>query len=486
VNKIFRWVCLCFVWTPLNAQSSSGLTANLNSDPRVSDAMYLLDQWIGAQRDYLGIPGISFAVVHDQEVLWSTGYGYADLESKEPATPDTVYSICSISKLFTSIATMRLRDQGKFRLDTPVESLLPWFKPENPYPEGPPITVEGLLSHSSGLPDRVGHSEMPPFDLPGRDEIIDRIPELKLLFPAWQHENYTNLSMVLAGEIIEQVTGLQYAEYIKQHILLPLDMTSTVVEIGDLQGTRKLATGYSAPRRDGNRRKLAPFAGRGLVAAYGFASTVHDLAKFASWQFRLFGESRIEILHPNTLQEMHRIHFLEPGWTVGWGLGFTVIQEDGKLFVGHAGFCPGFQSTLHMQPDDKIATIGVTNTMLPIWKYTDYAYKIVAPAVRAALESPGTGKSLFSRFRKYVGGYDSFPFGGEFHIIPWEGSLAVVRFPNDAPLSAMRRLRHIEGNRFRLIMEGGWLGADYVFELDPKGQVIQLLVDDNPLPRIVR
>jgi len=71
---------------------------NLREDPRVSDAINLLDRWIDAQRDYLQIPGISVAVVHDQEVLWSGGFGYADLESQKPTTAGTVYSICSISK----------------------------------------------------------------------------------------------------------------------------------------------------------------------------------------------------------------------------------------------------------------------------------------------------------------------------------------------------------------------------------------------------
>ena len=81
-----------------------------------------------AQQEYEQIPGISVAIVHDQELIWSAGFGYADLESQRPVGPATIYSICSISKLFTSVAAMKLRDEGKIRLDDRVDAFLPWFK----------------------------------------------------------------------------------------------------------------------------------------------------------------------------------------------------------------------------------------------------------------------------------------------------------------------------------------------------------------------
>ena len=87
--------------TVLALGHSAGQAQNIGEDPRVKDAIYLLERWIEAQREYKQIPGISVAIVHDQELVWSAGFGYADVESRRPARPDTVYTICSIAKLFT-------------------------------------------------------------------------------------------------------------------------------------------------------------------------------------------------------------------------------------------------------------------------------------------------------------------------------------------------------------------------------------------------
>src|SRR5687768_10549427 len=117
------------------ALNSTATAQDLKQHPRVVDALRLAEVWLEAQRDYEQIPGISAAIVHDQTVVWSGGFGFADLSAKTPATPQTMYSICSISKLFTSIAVMQLRDAGKLRLDDPVSTRLPWFKIRGTNPE---------------------------------------------------------------------------------------------------------------------------------------------------------------------------------------------------------------------------------------------------------------------------------------------------------------------------------------------------------------
>ena len=98
-----------------------------------TDAIRLIDAWADAQKDYQHLPGLSAAIVNNQEVLWSKGYGMANTTAKVPTTTSTIYSICSISKLFTSIAIMQLYDAGKLRLDDSIESLLPDFKIKNSY-----------------------------------------------------------------------------------------------------------------------------------------------------------------------------------------------------------------------------------------------------------------------------------------------------------------------------------------------------------------
>ncbi len=456
---------------------------DLKDDPRVSDAIYLLDRWIDAQRDYEQIPGISIGVVYDQEVIWSKGFGYADLEGNQPATEHTIYSTCSISKLFTSVGAMQLRDKGLLRLDDPVDTILPWFQLKNRDPETPLITLRNLLTHSSGLPNGAGFDEMYPFEHPSRDDIIERIPELETLFPAWQVENYSNLGMILAGDMIEEQSGQAYGDYITENIFEPLGMTRSTPEIENLRGMDDFAIGYSFVHRNGKRLRVGPFEARGIAPAYGSASTVEDLAKFASWMLRVVESAEFEVLDGNTLREMQRVQFLDPAGETTWGLGFDISKSGGNTFVGHAGFCPGYQSRLHVEMGEKIATIILANTMLPIWRYTNQAYNIVAPAIKSARDNPEGGKTLPAEFAKYIGRYDSHPFGGELQIVPRNGELAVVRFPADTQLR-VRTLKHIEGDTFQQLRNGQRLGEKYVFETDAEGDVIRMVIDGNTFPRM--
>ena len=458
---------------------------SLTDDPRVADAINLLDRWIDAQQSYDQIPSITMAVVHDQDLLWSAGFGYADIESRRPATPGTMYSICSISKLFTSVSAMQLRDRGKFRLDDPVSALLPWFELQNTFPDGAPVTVEGMMTHSAGLPRE---SAFPywtaPFDAPTHDQIVEEISNQGTLYPAWKYFQYSNLGLTLVGEIVAELSGQAYGEYVRENILEPLDMTSTTPEIGEVQGTERLATGYSATRRHGSRDRVEPFEGGGMAPAMGFASTVEDLAKFASWQFRLLETGQHEILDANTLREMQRVHYVDPGWETMWGLGFNVSRRDDKTFVGHGGSCPGHRSDLQMKTDEKIATISMSNAMINTGIFTRRAYEIVAPAIKAAKESPEDGKATPPELEKYIGVYDGYPWSGESQVIPWKGGLALVGFPTQDPLGGLTRLRHIEGHTFRRIRDDDELGREVSFVLDAEDQVVGLRDPINVSRRI--
>jgi CubicO group peptidase (beta-lactamase class C family) len=459
---------------------------SIGNDPRVVDALNLLDVWIDAQQAYRNIPGISVAVVYDQELLWSRGFGYADVDRQIAATPTTMYSICSISKLFTSVGVMQLRDQGHLRLDDPVADHLPWFDIEDTYPDAPPVKVQGLLTHSSGLPRE---SDYPywtgPFDFPTHDQIVDRISHQSELYPADRVFQYSNLGLTLAGEIVAQESGMAYGEYIRANILEPLGMDDTSPEIPVEHRGGRFAQGYSATRRDGTRREVEFFQANGIAPAAGFSSTVEDLAKFASWQFRLLENGGTEVLNANTLREMHRVHWVDPNWRTTWGLGFSVSRGDDKTFVGHGGSCPGFRSNLRIQTDDKIATIAMANASgVNPTQFTQRAYDIVAPAIAAAKENPDEGKTVDPELMKFVGVYDSYPWGGEQQVIPWKGSLARIGLPTDNPLEALTKLKHVEGNTFRRIRDDKSLAEEITFELDQNGEVLRMKQHSNYSERL--
>ena len=282
--KRIRFAIVVFLLAVSGA--SAAAADKVATDPRVKTALEAARIWLEAQRAYDRIPGVSAAIVYDQQVLWSGGFGVTDLSKKTPATAGTIYSICSISKLFTSIAVMQLRDAGKLRLDDPVEKLLPWFKIQKTDLQASEITIEGLLTHASGLPreSEYPYWSAPDYAFPTREQVKDKIASQKTLYPAETHFQYSNLGLTLAGEVVAAASAEPYAEYVKSHILGPLGLTGTTPEIPADQRGNRLANGYSILTRDGEPKAMPFFQARGIAPAAGYASTAEDLARFASWQ----------------------------------------------------------------------------------------------------------------------------------------------------------------------------------------------------------
>ena len=457
----------------------------VSSDPHVREALNLLEIWIKAQLDYERIPGISMAVVYDQELVWSKGFGFSNLEKKVAATPDTIYSICSISKLFTSIAIMQLRDAGKIRLDDPVSNYLPWFIIENTDPDAPPITVRSLLTHSSGLPAESDYPYRtdPEFAFPSRKEIIERLPQQKTLYPPDTYLQYSNLGLTLVGEIVAAASGQPYDEYVREHILLPLGLDDTTPYLPeDLLGAR-LALRYSRWPRSGGRERLPFFQANGITPAAGFASDATDLAQFASWQFRVLDRRCDDVLSSYTLKEMYRVHWIDPDWDTKWGLGFATWRSEDKTFVGHGGGCPGYRTFLLLSPTDKIAVVFMSNAWgVNTRMHAEQSYRIVAPAIAAALKPSEAKEPEPTDLEKYTGYYQIFWI--ETAVLVWNGSLAAISLPTDNPMESLVKLKHVGADVFRRIRDDGELGEEYIFELDEKGRVYRLKWLSNYLRKI--
>ncbi|WP_420635476.1 serine hydrolase [Candidatus Palauibacter sp.] len=438
-------------------------------DPGVAEALHLLDVWMDAAQAFGGIPGASLAVVHDQELVWAKGYGYAHVERREPAAPSTMYSICSISKLFTSVGVLQLRDQGKLALDDPVAKHLEWFTIKDVFPEAGPVTIEGLLTHSSGLPREAAapYWTGPDYPFPTHDEIVERVSSQAMLYPPRTYFQYSNLALTLAGETVAAVSGHSFDEYVRANILDPLGMSSTFTDLEDRFRGNRLASGYTARGRDGERGLVPDYWVRGISPAAGFISTVEDLGRFASWQFRVL-DGDDALLDRNTLREMHRVHWLEPDGETTYGLGFSVWKSDGDTFVGHGGSCPGYRSQLLLRPQDRIATTFMTNGQgVNARSFAQTAFDIMAPALRRAAkgESATTADAALQR---YTGTYQR-PLGGESAVLVWDGDLHVLSLPSGNPLDAMERLRHIEGDTFSRVRDNGDLGEEFIFEEMPDG-----------------
>jgi CubicO group peptidase (beta-lactamase class C family) len=463
-------IALLLATTPLFAAD--------DKPPTTAQALDLARRWMDAQRAYDEIPGMSAAVVHDQKVLWSGGSGLADPSANRPATADTLYSICSISKLFTSIAVMQLRDQGKLSLEDPIAKHLPWFTMK-PAEGGRDATIVGALTHSAGLPRE---SDYPywtgEFEFPTREKIVERIAAQEPLYPADHYYQYSNLGLTLAGEVVAARSGKAYDAYVREHILAPLQLTATYPEMPVDEKGKRLAQGFSARRRDGTRRAMPLFQTRGIAPAAGFASTASDLAKFAMWQFRARDAKSDAVLDPRTLREMYRPHFVDASLEVFRGVGFGTWKDGSTVFVGHGGSCPGYRTQLALDPEKKIGLVVMANANgVNAGRYAKVLYDIVAPAIKNDKESDAS-------LAAYAGSYDIAPWDGESIVVQWGDGLARVDLPNMEPMKALERLRKTGEHTFRRVRADGTLGETIRFEMGPDGKATRLWVHSNPYPRM--
>ena len=456
------------------------------TDPRVVSAVALARAWLEGQRAYERIPGISTAIVYRDETLWSGGFGSADVATGRPASAETLYSICSISKLFTSIGIMQLRDAGKLRLDDPVGAHLPWFRMKTTQGEGD-VTIEGLLTHASGLPQEPAYAywSAPDFKMPTREEIITSAGRIDALYAPEKHHRYSNLGFELLGEIVATESGEPYSSRIQKSILGPLSLSSTTPFIPEAERGKRFAAGYSSLNREGQRTPIPFFTMKGVDAAAGFASDANDLARFASWQLRLLAKGGQDVLKATTLAEMQRIHWVEPDFQTLWGLGFRIWKNESVFLAGHEGSCPGFRSALLVSPADGVATVFLANSQgvdSPAWAMR--LYDIISPAVKAAIKEPGKGKAPDPALSRYAGTYDAQPWAGEVLIFPWEDGLAALELPTMDPVKNLDKLKKTGENRFRVIRKDGELAEEIVFVMGPDGKPERYTYNNNFLRRI--
>ncbi|MDP4998139.1 MAG: serine hydrolase [Saprospiraceae bacterium] len=444
--------------------------------PDLQDAFRLLETWLDAQKDYESLPGISVAVVKDQDLLWEEGFGWADIATNNPASPKTIYSICSISKLFTAIAIMQLRDAGKLSLEDEVSEILPWFTIKQAYEDSGPITIRGLLTHSSGLPRQSNFPYWtgPEFDFPEMADIMAQMDSLETLYPASTYFQYSNFGLSILGAVIEGVSGMSYEDYVQKNILDVLDLDDTRPYMPADLLKQQLATGYSAVTRSGTRYEMDPFFTKGVTAAAGFTSTVEDLAKFASWQFRLLETGGTEILKASTLREMQNVHWMDPDWQTSWGLGFSVRKQGAQTVVGHGGSCPGYRTQLAMTTHNKMAYVVMFNaTDINTGQYTNALMAVIGKALDAKRVTPDQ-----VNLEDYSGSYNAQPWGSEEVVLPWYGNLAVLSLPSDNPAN-FSQLKHISGDTFRRVRSDGKLGETVVFERNDSGKVVKMWQHSN-------
>ncbi|MGE5759571.1 MAG: serine hydrolase domain-containing protein [Gemmatimonadota bacterium] len=296
-----------------------------------------------------GAPSASVAVVQGGRQVYAQAYGAAQIEPPVAARPEMRYSIGSISKQFAAAAMLLLQQDGKLSLDDPVARYFPDLT------RAREVTIRQLLSHTSGYQDYWPQDYVPLFMLDSVTGagILDRWAKKPLDFEPGTQWQYSNTNYVIAGMIVEKVSGLPFFEFLRRRILAPLGMQSVVnIDLGrlpqsDPTGYLRYALGPPRP---------APKEGKGwLFAAGELAMTASDLAK---WDITLMNES---LLSPASYRAMETETLLKDGTATGYGLGVDVGVNAGHRVISHGGEVSGFTATNLVFPDDHAAVIVLVN-----------------------------------------------------------------------------------------------------------------------------
>jgi len=438
-----------------------------------TDALKFVEVWLDAQKDFDNLPGISAVVVDDQEIIWKGGFGESNMAEGIGTDPATICSICSISKLFTSIAVMKLYEEGKLSLDDEIQDILPWFSLKQRYEGSGPITIRAILTHSAGLPREANASywSAPDFEFPEDKDFEEGLAELETLYPSSTYFQYSNLGLALLGKVVEEVSGKDYDTYIEENILEPLGLKDTRSFLPKELYGKEMAIGYSAKKRDGDREVINFFEANAITPAAGFSSNVLDLAKFASWQFRLLNEDAgYEVLKSSTLKYMQNVQWVDPDFDTMWGLGFSVYKgPDGSKWVGHGGSCPGYRTVVSLNTKTKMAfSVMINAGGESPEKYVRGMHSILS---KGQLSSDNDSKV---KLDDYVGHFNPQPWASEMYIGKWGDKLALIYLPSSSPGSDLTFFKHVKGDEFRRVRENGELGESISFIRDEDGNITKM------------
>ena len=323
----------------------------------------------------IGAPGLAWGVIIDGELAASGAVGLRDVEANQPATPQSIFRIASMSKSFTALAILALRDEGKLSLDDLVTRHIPEFAGVVlPTKDAPQITLRHLLTHSEGFPEDNpwGDRQLAIPDATLSNWLRQGLPFSTAPGTAFEYSNY---GFALLGRVVANVSGMPYGDFIRGRILTPLGMRSTFWETSTVPADR-IAHGY---RRDGEGWiKETPLAHGSFGAMGGLYTSTDDLARYVAFMLSAWpprDDAEAGPVRRSSVREMQQgqrhsnlavfrtapdAPLIVRSSAYAYGLGST---EDCRfrLTVAHGGGLPGFGSTMQWLPDYGVGVIVLAN-----------------------------------------------------------------------------------------------------------------------------
>ena len=491
-------------WMPSEwkeAQSTPMLAAQKPAAPPPG-----FDTYVARVMKAFTVPGVAIAIVKDGKVVLARGYGVRRLGDPAPVDAQTRFGIASNTKLFTATALALLVEEGKVEWDAPVIRYLPWFAMYDPYVTRE-LTVRDLLVHRSGLGLGAGDLLWWPATTYDRKEIARR---LRFVPPATSFRSayaYDNVLYLVAGEVIEAVSGQPWEEFVRRRILQRVGMSHSDVRHSDATRPGNVATPHAEV--NDTVRPVAPFASDNTNPAGGIMSGAEDMAK---WLLVQLDSGRVadgtRLFSPATTRQLWREVTPEPIGEApaglehllphfyGYALGLGTLDYRGRQLLTHTGGLPGYVSRIAMLPELRLGVAVLTNQESGsafnaiAWRVLDHYLGVKAPdyvGIYQALAARNRAK-LSKETAQAAGERDStsgpsLPLAGYAgrYLDAWYGAVAIGE-ENGGLVIRMTRtpsmvgdLEHWQHDTFVARWDDAELRADafVTFALTPEGTIDQ-------------
>ncbi len=337
--------------------------------------MQSIERFVVDQLAAWEVPGCAIAAVRDGDVVLAAGWGRRDLRTELPVTSDTLFAIGSTTKAFTAATVGALVDDGLLEWERPLRDYLPGLRLHDPVVTDR-LTVVDLLSHRSGLPRHdltwVGHPDR------SRAELVHRLRFLPLSRDLRQEFQYCNLGYLVAGHVVEMLSGTSWEDYLRTRLLTPLGMDRSNLSAEDLRDNPDHASAYE--RRQG---VIVPVPARPVTAMAPAGAVNSCAADMARWLLAQLSGGQLDgraVMSPATMARQHAPHMLMPedrtfpaSTRHAYGLGWMIGRYRDHRLAEHGGGIDGFQTECMLLPDDGIGVAVMTNTsssaMTPVVAY---------------------------------------------------------------------------------------------------------------------
>ncbi|MBB3701171.1 beta-lactamase family protein [Flammeovirga yaeyamensis] len=337
---------------------SSGVVFGQTFNSIKPETKNTIDSIFNAKIEAKKTVGVSIAIVDNEKVVYSNGYGYSNKEEEIKASDQSIYRVGSITKSFTALSLLKLQEEQKLSLDDPIQKYIPELTIKSDFDTDNNIYIKDILTHTSGLPNDILNG-MFTEELPKNEWIIDALNKQKMASPRNYFTSYSNVGYMLLGELIERESGMNYSEYINKEIFQSLGMKNSTVN-------KNIPVSYLKNEQI-QESSVIPSIG-------GINSNVLDMSKFMMMMINKGKSSSGKLMHKTSINEMEKERFTKTKLLDDWeGTAYALtVQEvtvnnkknstkEVKMY-GHGGDTPSFHADYKYIPELKVGVVVMSNT----------------------------------------------------------------------------------------------------------------------------